>query len=344
MIERKDVFIDGAWTCQQDIDRENTPMRRRTFLKAMGLTLALPATRVLAQGGRNIRMIVPLPAGSSNDSATRVISAALAPLLGQAIVVDNRAGGAGLIGTMDVVRAAPDGLTLMCGSLSPLAANVAFVKNLPYDPRRDITPIAGATLTNHVLVVAPSSPIRSFADFIAYAKERPGRVSIGYSTAIVQLQIATLNKLAGIELMPVPYRGAPASVTDVMAGVLTATMANPGPAIQQEKSGQLRPLAVTSLKRNPVTPEWPAISETLPGFDFPSWNAFVGPVGLPPEQVSRLSAAIAQALKQDDVVQRLGNEATQPLMMGPDELKAYIAAEVEKYVRLGKEAGIQAEG
>ena len=206
-------------------------MKRRTFLKAVGLTLALPATRALAQvgSGRTIRMVVPLPAGTSNDSATRVISAALSPLLGQAIVVDNRAGGAGLIGTMEVVRANPDGLTLMCASLSPLAANVAFVKNLPYDPRRDLTPIAGATLTNHVLVVAPNSPIRTFADFIAYAKQRPGQVTIGYSTAIVQLQIATLNKLAGIELMPVPYRGAPASVTDVMAGVLTATMANPGP-------------------------------------------------------------------------------------------------------------------
>src|SRR5262245_15251250 len=148
-------------------------MKRRTFLKVMGLSLALPATGVLAQSGsgRPIRMIVPLPAGSSNDSATRVISATLAPLLGQSIVVDNRAGGSGVIGTMDVVRASPDGLTLMCGSLSPLAANVAFVKNLPYDPRRNLTPIAGATLTNHALVVAPSSPIRSLADFIAYAKQ-----------------------------------------------------------------------------------------------------------------------------------------------------------------------------
>ena len=321
-------------------------MKRRTFLKAMGLSLALPPTRVLAQGGsgRNIRMIVPLPPGTSNDAATRVISAAMAPLLGQTIVVDNRAGASGQIGTMELIRANPDGSTLMCGSLSPLAANMAFVKNLPYDPRRDLTPIEGATLTNHVLVVAPDSPIRTFADFIGYAKERPGRVTIGYSTAIVQLQIATLNKLAGIELMPVPYRGAPASVTDVMAGVVTATMANPGPTIQHEQGGQLRPLAVTSLKRNPATPNWPAISETLAGFDFPSWNAFVGPVGLPAEQVSRLSSAIAQAQKQDDVVQRLGNEATQPLIMGPDELKAYIAAEVEKYVRLGKEAGIQAEG
>jgi tripartite-type tricarboxylate transporter receptor subunit TctC len=321
-------------------------MKRRTFLKAMSLSLALPATRVLAQGssGRPIRMIVPLPAGTSNDAATRIISAALSPLLGQPIVVDNRAGGAGLIGTMDIIRANPDGLTLMCGSLSPLAANMAFVKNLPYDPRRDLTPIEGATLTNHVLVVAPNSPIRTFADFIAYAKQRPGQVTIGYSTAIVQLQIATLNKMAGIELMPVPYRGAPASVTDVMAGVVTATMANPGPTIQFEQTGKLRPLAVTSLKRNPATPDWPAISETLPGFDFPSWNAFVGPVGLPPEQVHRLGTAIAQALRQPDVVQLLAKEATQPLIMGAEALKTYIDVEVEKYVRLAKEAGIQAEG
>ncbi|MET0653617.1 MAG: tripartite tricarboxylate transporter substrate binding protein [Hyphomicrobiaceae bacterium] len=355
MIERKDIFIDGAWTPSEASDRHGltckqhrpgeTLMKRRTFLKAVGLTLALPPTRALAQvgSGRTIRMVVPLPAGTSNDAATRIISAALPPLLGQSIVVDNRAGGAGLIGTMEIVRAKPDGLTLMCASLSPLAANVAFVKNLPYDPRRDLTHIAGATLTNHVLVVAPSSPIRTFADFIGYAKQRPGQVTIGYSTAIVQLQIATLNKLAGIELMPVPYRGAPASVTDVMAGVLTATMANPGPVIQQEKSGQLRPLAVTSLKRNPITPDWPAVSETLPGFDFPSWNAFVGPAGLPPEQVNRLSAAIAQAQKQEDVVQKLANEATLPLLMGPDELKAYIEAEVAKYVQLAEESGIQAE-
>jgi tripartite-type tricarboxylate transporter receptor subunit TctC len=320
-------------------------MKRRTFLTGMGLTLAFPATRVLAQGGagRPIRMIVPLPAGTSNDASTRVISAALGPLLGQTIVVDNRAGASGVIGTMEVVRAKPDGLTLMCGSLSPLAANVAFVKDLPYHPVRDLTAIAGATLTNHVLVVDPSSPVRTFADFLAYAKQRPGAVTIGYSTSLVQLQIATLNKMAGIELMPVPYRGVPASVTDVMGGTLTATLANPGPAIQYEKSGRLRPLAVSSLKRNPVTPNWPAMSETLPGFDFPSWNAFVGPPRMPPEQVNQLSEVIAKALKQNDVVERLGNEATLPLIMGPDELKTYMEAEVAKYVQLGKEAGIQPE-
>ena len=217
MIERKDIFIDGAWipSTASDVltvaDQQTTSTGRSTnetanFPEGDG-TDPRVAGDARPRAGRPQHPHDRSAAGrNSNDSATRVISAALSPLLGQTIVVDNRAGGAGLIGTMDVVRATPDGLTLMCGSLSPLAANVAFVKNLPYDPRRDLTPIAGATLTNHVLVVAPNSPIRTFADFIAYAKQRPGQVTIGYSTAIVQLQIATLNKLAGIELMPVPYR------------------------------------------------------------------------------------------------------------------------------------------
>jgi tripartite-type tricarboxylate transporter receptor subunit TctC len=320
-------------------------MKRRTFLKGIGSTLTLPATRAFAQSGsgRPLRMIVPLPAGTSNDSSARVISSALGPLLGQTIVVENKPGASGVIATTEVIRSKPDGLTLMCGSLSPLATNVAFVKNLPYDPVRDLTAIAGATLTSHVLVVDPKTPVRTFEEFIAYAKQRPGAVTIGYSTSIVQLQIASLNRMAGIELMPVPYKGVPASVTDVMGGVLTATLGNIGPTISYEKSGRLRPLAVTSLKRNPVMPQWPAISEILPGFDFPSWNAFVGPPNIPSEHVKHLNEVIAKALRQADVVQRLGNEGTVPLIMGSDELKTYMTAEVAKYVQLAKEAGIQPE-
>ncbi len=311
----------------------------------MGLTLALPGMQALAQGGtgRPIRVIVPLPAGSSNDTSTRLIAPGASQVLGQSMVIDNKAGANGVIGTMDVVRAAPDGLTLMAASLSPLAINVAFVKNMPYDPLRDLTPIAGSTLTNHVLVVKASSPIRTFADFLAYAKQRPGQVSIGYSTSLVQLQIAALKKLTGVDLLAVPYKGAPATVTDVMGGVLDATMANPGPTIGMVKAGQLRVLGVTSVKRNPTTPDWPALSETVPGFDFPAWNAFVGPAGMSKELVARLSSAIAQAQKQSSVVQNLANEGTLPLIMGPDELKTYMAAEVAKFVRSAKEAGIQPE-
>jgi tripartite-type tricarboxylate transporter receptor subunit TctC len=320
-------------------------MKTRTFLKALGLAATIPSAAVWAQSGsgRTIRVIVPLPPGSSNDTSTRAQAPVIAQLLGQPVVIDNKAGGGGVIGTMEVVRAAPDGLTLMAGSLSPLAINMALVKNMSYDPRRDLTAIAGSTLTNHVMVVRADSPIKSFADFIAYAKQRPGKVTMGYSTSLVQLQIASINKMAGIDILPVPYKGAPATVTDTIGGVIDATMANPGPTIEMVKGGRLRVLGVTSLKRNVNTPDWPAISETLPGFDFGAWNAWVGPAGMPRDVVNRLSTAIGQALRKPEIVQQLAQEATQPLIMGPDETKAYIEAEVAKFIRLAKEAGIQPE-
>jgi tripartite-type tricarboxylate transporter receptor subunit TctC len=320
-------------------------MKTRTFLKTLGLTLALPAGGVFAQAasGRPIKMLIPLPAGSSNDHVTRVLMPFVSTTLGQGIVIENKPGGNGAIATMEVVRAAPDGLTLMCASLSPLAVNVATVKNMQYDPLRDLTPIAATSLTNHVLMVNAASPIRSMADFIAYAKKNPGKVSIGYSTTTVQVQIATMNKMAGIDLLPVPYKGSPATLTDVVGGVLDATLTDQGNAMAQVKGGKLRALAVSSLKRNPVAPDWPAISETLPGYDFPSWNAVVGPAGMSRELVTRLSGAIVQALKQKEVVDRYGAVGATPLILGPDELKAYMSAEVTKWVRLAKESGIQPE-
>ncbi len=320
-------------------------MQTRTFLKTLALLLGTPATAVLAQNpsGRPIRMIVPLPAGTSNDFASRTITAPLGQVLGQTIVIDNKSGGNGVIAVADLLRSPPDGLTLMCGSLSPLATNVAFVKNLSYDPRKDFTPIAGATLTNHVLVVKASSPIRTFADFIAYAKQQPGKVTVGSSTSIARLQISTMSKLAGIQLMAVPYKGTPASITDVIGGVLDATLTDQGNALSQVKGGNLRALAVSSLKRNPAAPDWPAISETLPGFDFPSWNAFVGPAGMQRDLVIRISNAIAQAQRQPETAERLGAQGTTALVMGPDELKAYMEAEANKYVRLARDANIQPE-
>lgn len=319
-------------------------MKTRTFLKTLGLALTLPLGGAFAQpAGRPIKMLVPLPAGTSNDFVTRVMAPLAGEILGQSIIVENKVGANGAIAAMEVVRAAPDGLTLMCGSLSPLAVNVATVKNMTYDPLRDFTPIAATSMTNHVLMVSVASPIQTMADFIAYAKQRPGKVSIGYSTTTVQVQIATMNKLAGIELLAVPYRGSPATITDVIGGVLDATMTDPGNALAQVRGGKMRALAVSSLKRNPTTPDWPAISETLSGFDFPSWNAVVGPANMPRDVVIRISNAVMQALKQKEVLDKYAASGTIPLIMGPDELKAYMAAEVSKWVRLAKEAGIQPE-
>jgi tripartite-type tricarboxylate transporter receptor subunit TctC len=315
-------------------------MDKRTFLKSMALPLVASAGDAFAQG-HTVRVVTPLPAGSSLDSVARLLSQRMSKILGDTLIVDNRAGANGVIGTMDVVRAAPDGLTLLCASNSMLAANMAFVKDMPYDPRKNVAPIGGASLTNHVLMVKANSPIHSFADFIAFAKSRPGKVSIGYSTTNVQLQIATINKLAGTQLTPIPYKGTPATLSDVIGGVLDATLTDPGNALAQSKGGQLRALAISSLKRNPATPDWPAISETLPGFDFPSWNAFAGPVGLPKAAIDKLSAAIEQAQKQKDLVDQFAALGTVPLVMGPDQLKAFIDSETAKWVKLAREANIQ---
>ena len=319
-------------------------MKRRCFLTLVGLTLALAASGASAQAtGRPLRIVVSLTAGSAIDFQARVLAPYLKESLGQAVVVDNKPGGKDIIAVMDVVRSPPDGNTLYMGSLSPLALNVALVKNLPYDPRRDVTPIGALALTNHVLLVKSSFPARTFPEFVAYVKERPGKVTVGHATTMVLTQIATMNRLAGFELTPIPYKGTPQTITDVLGGNLDATLLDPGNALAQLKGGQMRALAVTSIKRNPLTPDLPAISETLPSFDFSSWTAAVGPPGMSREIVGRLNAALNNALKQKDVVDKLAQAATLPYITTPDELKALIDADTAKWIKLTREANIQPE-
>jgi tripartite-type tricarboxylate transporter receptor subunit TctC len=287
--------------------------------------------------------MMPLTPGSSNDFVARTIAPYVSATLGQQIVVDNKAGANGIIGTMDVVRAAPDGLTVLIASVSPLAVNLALYANVPYDPRRDLTPIAGVSLTNNVLLVKSSFPATTFAEFIAHTKRRPGTVSVGSTTAATQLQIKTINAMAGTDLLIVPYKGTPATVTDVLGDTLTATFVDPGIALAQTKGGQMRALAVSSLKRNPVTPDWPAISETLPGFDFTFWNVMAGPAGMPREAVARLSAAVGDALKQKDVIDKYALSGTVPYPMGADEVKALFVSETARWLKMARDAGVQPE-
>jgi tripartite-type tricarboxylate transporter receptor subunit TctC len=316
-------------------------MKARTFLKAMALPLALHATRGLAQGssGRTLRVVVPLPAGTALDVVARLVLVNVSKVLNQTIVVDNKPGANGVLGTMEVVRAVPDGSTLLCATNSHLATNLALVKNLPYDPRRDLTPIAGMITGTQVLLVSAGSPIRSFADFIAQARQRPGAVSVGYSTSIVQLEIATIAKMAGVQLLPIPYKGTGGAANDVIGGVLDATLETVGQAQSQVKAGQMRALAVTS-KRSTLFPDLPAMSELLPGFDFPTWNAFLGPAAMPRDVVHRLSTAIAQVQRQPEVSQQLNGAGSPPFVIEPDELKSFINTEIGKYARLAKEAGM----
>jgi tripartite-type tricarboxylate transporter receptor subunit TctC len=317
-------------------------MRVFRFFQALLLGMAL-AGSALAQSGRPIRMIVPLPAGTATDLAARVLGQQMSTVLGQPIVVDNKPGANGTIGVMEMVRSAPDGHTLLLGSQSPLATNVAMVKNLAYDPRKDFSPINGFGETMHVLMVKPGFPAKTMSEFVAYAKQRPGKVSVGSTTSSVQTQIATLNKLGSIDLLVVPYKGIPATITDVIGGSLDATLVDLANAMAQAKAGRLVPIAVTSIKRNPLVPDWPAVSETLPGFDFPSWVGLVGPAGMPKELVDKLNAAVAQALRHPDVAARLSTIGMTPMLMSAEQFKTVIAEETTKWIRLAREANIQPE-
>ena len=320
--------------------RVNKPLLKGLSF-ALGLFLAGNGAMAQTSTVRPVRVVVPLPAGTATDMAARMLGQQLSVMFKQPFLIDNKPGASGTIGVMDMLRSPPDGHTLLIGSNSPIATNFALLKTMPYDPRRDFTPIVGFGETMHVLMVKSSFPAKTLPEFIAYVKQRPGKISAGSTTSSTEVQIATLNKLSGMDLLTVPYKGIPATITDVVGGSLDVTLVDLANAMAQAKGGNLRALAVTSIKRNSLVPDWPAIAETLPGFDFPSWVGVVGPAGMPKEAVDRISAATIQILKQPEMAEKLAIMGMTPMPLQPEQMKAFINTEVVKWVRLAKEANIQ---
>jgi len=317
-------------------------VRRRLVGATLAAVLAVTTGAALGQA-RPIRIVVSLPAGSAIDFQARLLAPYLSASLGQPVVVENKPGGRDIIALSDVLKSPADGTTLYMGSNSPLSLNVALVKDLPYDPRKDLTPIAGITQLNHVMIVKSDFPAKTFAEFVAYARQHPGKLSMGYSTSLVQMMISSINKQAGIDILPVPYKGVPAIITDILGNTVSATLADPVNALTHVKSGQMRALGVTIQKRNPLTPDIPAVADTLPGFDFPVWTAMVGPAGMPRETVNRINAAVESALRQKEVVDRFAQTAANVFIISPEQFKAVIDAETSKWIRLAREANIQPE-
>jgi len=307
--------------------------------------LALAALQAPAQTWpeKPVRMIVPFPAGSATDMAARLVGQHLQAALGQAFVVDNKPGAGGNIAGAEVVRAAPDGYTLLFSSNSAVASNVALLKSVPYDPLKDFTPVAGVGQNMLVLMVKPGHPAKTLAEFVAYAKARPGKLNGGFGSSSSQVSIAMLNKMAGIDTALVPYKGIPLAVNDVVGGTLDFTFVDLGNALAQAKGGQLRAIAVTSEKRNALAPDWPAIAETVPGYDITAWFAVVGPANLPRPVVDKLNAAITAVLDKPDAKERFATIGVAPMPLTPERLKSFIASEIAKWQRLVKEANVQPE-
>lgn len=322
-------------------------MTPRNFLKslALGLALAAAAAAAFAQGypTRAVRMVVPFPPGSATDSAARVMAQQLQASLGQSFVVDNKPGAGGSIAATEVIRSPADGYTLLFSSNSAVASNVALLKNIPYDPLKDFTPVAGIGENMLVLMVKTDHPAKNLQDFVSYVKQRPGKVTAGYGSSSSQVSIAVLNKLGKLDILPVPYKGIPLAVTDVLGGTVDCTFVDLGNAMAQAKGGKLRALGITSTQRSPLMPDWPALAEAMPGFDITAWFAIVGPANLPKDVTDKLNNAVGQALKSPEAKDKLAGIGIQPMPMSPAQLRTFMASEVSKWVRLVKEANIQPE-
>jgi tripartite-type tricarboxylate transporter receptor subunit TctC len=317
-------------------------MHKRLFLIIAALCLAAGASSAQVPGDA-LRIVIPLGPGTPSDFVTRIVSKAMADELKRPIVIDNKPGANGVLAVQEVMRAKPDGNTLLLGGISPMALNVAAVKNLPYDPRRDLTAIGGIYNAFQAYVVTSTLPVNTFGEFIAYAKKNPGKVTIGHYSALSKIQFAALASLANVNMLMVPYKSTMPAVNDVMAGVIDASMLDVATALSLSKGGKMKPLAITLAERSALAPGLPTASESVPGMAFPAWSGLAGPPGMARDTVLKLNAALNAALRNKDVVAALAEQAVQPWATTPEGFADHVDKEIARWTKLAKEAGVQPE-
>ena len=313
-------------------------------LVAALLLAAVPAA-ALAQDSypsRTIKIIVPVPAGASADFLPRIIADKLAARWGQAVIIENRPGGALNIGAEAVAKAAPDGYTLLATPPPPLAINQSLYPKLGFDPNAFV-PVTVMAATPNVLVANPKVQASNLQDLIAFAKSNPGKLTYASSGAgsTPNLAMELLKTLAGIEIVHVPYKGL--LPTDLLAGHVDLMFNNLGNTLPQIRSGTLKALAVGSEKRLADFPDVPAIAEMFPGFVSTTWFAVVAPPKSPPEIAGKLAAAIAEVLRLPDAAQRIHDLSMVPVGSTPAETAAFIQEERERWRKVIASAGIKAD-
>jgi tripartite-type tricarboxylate transporter receptor subunit TctC len=317
---------------------------RRAMLATPALLLARHA-RANAWPERPVRIVVAFTAGGTTDIIARLVGNQLAQMWGQPVVIDNRPGAGGNIGTESVVRSTPDGYTLLVGSNGPMAVNHSLYRNLPYDARRDLAAITLLADVANLLVVPNASPVRSVQDLIALARARPGAVSFG-STGVgtaSHLAGALLARMAGLELIHVPYRGAVA-VGDLLSGRLDFMFATAPSVSEQVRSGQLRALAVSGLRRSRALPDLPTMVESgFPGFDASSWFGMAAPARTPPEVIAKIATDTITVLRRPETERQLIEQGADPVGNTPAEFTAFIASEIERWGSVVRASGATAD-
>ena len=308
------------------------------FAVAGGLA---PTAWTQAYPARAIRIIVPFPAGGTSDILSRAVGQKLTEQWKQPVIVDNRPGASANIGAELLVKSPPDGYTLFCASTIH-TINPSLYSKLAYDPVRDFTPITLLAATSQVLAVHPSVPVQTVKEFIAYAKKRPGELN--YSSAgngsQPHLTAEMFKVRTGVNIVHVPYKGAPPAMSDLLAGHVALTFATSPSAVPHVKAGKLRALGVSTAKRISALPDVPTIDEAgVPGFEASGANGLVGPAGMPPAIVEKLNATVVAIVKEPAMSKFLSDQGAEPWTTTPSEYGAYLKSEVAKWAKAVKDSG-----
>ncbi len=326
-------------------------MHRRTLLALPALALASPALAQQASPwpDRQVRIVVPYPPGGSNDILARILAEALRERLGQPFVIENRAGAGGNIGADTVAKAAPDGTTLLLTAPGPLAINDQVYRSMPYDPAKDLVPVALVATVPIVLMVTNSLPAHSVAELIALAKARPGQLSFGSSgnSSTNHLAGELLKALAGINITHIPYRGAAPAMTDLINGTLALMFDNMPGSILQIRDGRVRALAIAGRHRAPVLPDLPTVAEAggpaLADFDAEAWFGLAAPGGTPATLVERINQQVRTALALPQVQARFVEAGAVSSTLDAAGFTRFVAAEREKWGKVVRASGARAE-
>jgi len=314
------------------------PLARRSAL-ILPLLLARPA--LAAWPERPLRLIVPFPPGSGTDVLARLLVEPLGRQLGQPLVIDNRPGGNGVVGTDSVARSAPDGNTWVVLSVTNGALVSYLLRRPPYDPIRDFAPISLIAETAYILVVPPSSLAQDLRGFIAQARAARTPMTFSHGNSSAHMASATLARMAGIEMTAVPYRGGPEALTDVIAGRIDSTFTDYAAGMPQIRDGKVRALAVTLGRPFSLAPDIPAVASVLPGYEFKFWFGLSVPAGTPAPIIGRANAALRRVMALPEVAERLARLGFTPLVSTPEEYRAFQEQQQRDMIERAREVGIE---
>ncbi len=325
-------------------------VQRAVRIACVGI-IALAQGAAWAQGdaanypNKPVRMVVPLGSGGANDTVARLLAQGLGEAFGRPVIVDNRPGGATNIGTELVVRAAPDGYTLLMTNSSSVA-NVTLHPNLPFDFRKDIAPVMLIGTTPMILVVHPSVPAKSVRELIALAKKRRGELTYGSAgiAGPTHLAGALFDSMTSVALIHVPYKSGGQAMTEVVAGQITMSFSGPLTALPQVHAGRIRALGVSSIKRLATAPDIPTIAEAgVPGYELVGWFGLFVPAATPRPIIARLNAEAVKVLNQPEVKKRLTSSGTEVVGSSPQEMEEFVARDIALNAKIINGAGIKPE-